>query len=192
MLSRAPQIQIHQQYGRIGIDADLGWYEIHQRSATQEITTDPSKLEIHTTPAELIIDNSKWRDALGNGPFLEVMNRIYSQCRSIALQGIAKIVEDGNRMAQIHTGENVIASLARESTNDIDFFEYMYMGEASLDNIDIQYNPAKVNLHFTPAHVNHRIEINRPDIQYHRGKLEIYMLQYPKVEITPPQMDLKI
>lgn len=187
-----PQIQIRQQYGKLGIDADPGQLDMQQPKATQEITTTPSKLSIHSEPGKLSIDNSKWHDALGHGPFLEVMNRIYSQSRNIALQGIAKIVEDGNRMAAIHTGENAFAALARESMQDIDFFEYMYMGEASLDNIDMRFDPGSFDIHFEPAKVEHRVTVNPPIIDYHRGKLEMYMLQYPSVEITPPQIDLKI
>ncbi|NEW08852.1 hypothetical protein GK047_22915 [Paenibacillus sp. SYP-B3998] len=186
-----PQIQISQQYGKIGIDADLGRQEIQQPRATQELITTPSVMEIDSNPGHLFIDNSKWHDALGHGPFLEVMNRIYSQSRSIALQGIAKIVEDGNRLAAIHTGENVVAALAKESTEDIDFSEYMYMGDASVDNIDIRYEAGELTIQFQPARVEHNVTINRPQIDYHRGKLDIYMLQYPKVEIIPPQIDMK-
>ncbi|MDQ0918578.1 DUF6470 family protein [Paenibacillus sp. V4I5] len=187
-----PQIQITQQYGRIGIDADPGRLDIQQPKATQELATTPAKLEIDANPGILSIDNSRWHDALGQGPSLEAMNRIYSGCRDIALQGIEKIVEEGNRLAAIHTGENVIAALATESTQDVDFYKYMYIGEASLDNIDIRYEAGNLDVQFEPAKVEHNVTVNPPIIEYHRGKLEIYMLQYPKVEITPPQMDLKI
>jgi len=191
-ISRLPQIQISQQYGRIGIDADPGQLDIQQPKAKQELTTTPAKLEIDANPGQLIIDNSGWHDALGHGPTLQAFNRIYSECRNIAMQGIAKIVEDGNRMAAIHTGENAIAALAQESTKDIDFYEFMYMGEASYDNIDIQYEPGPFHIQFEPAKVEHRVTVNPPIINYHRGKLDIYMLQYPKLEITAPQMDMKI
>lgn len=191
-VARFPQIQISQQYGRIGIDADPGQLEIQQPKATQTLTTTPSQLEIHSGPGQLMIDNSRWHDALGYGPALEVSSRIYSECHNIAMQGIAKIVEDGNRMAAIQTGENVFASLAKEAAQDNDFNELTYVGDASYDNIDIRYEPGPFNIHFEPAKVEHRVNVNKPVIDYRPGKLDIYMLQYPKLEITPPQVDMKI
>ncbi|AFH59222.1 DUF6470 family protein [Paenibacillus caseinilyticus] len=191
-LSISPQIGIHQQYARIGIDADLGQFQISQSPASLEISTTPAKHDYHTEGGKLTIDNSAWRDALGNGPHLEVMNRIYSKSQSIALQGIAKIVEDGNRMAAIHTKENAIAALAADSTKDIDFREYMYMGDAAYDNIDLNYEPARVIRDIQPAQVHINVTRNAPEIQYNRGKLDIYMQQHASVEFTPPQIDYKI
>ncbi|UQZ84394.1 hypothetical protein SK3146_03640 [Paenibacillus konkukensis] len=190
-ISPVPQLQIRQQYAQIGIDADMGQWDIEQPRATQELTTTPSRLDMHTQPGQLSIDNSKWHDALGFGPSLEAFSRIYSECKNIALQGIAKIVEDGNRMAAIQTGENAFSALAKESTKDIDFYEYMYMGDASLDNIDMSYQPAKVDIQYTPAHVEHHVTVNPPKIHYQRGKLDIYMKQYASVEFIPPSIDTK-
>ena len=62
-----PQIQISQQYGKIGIDADLGKLDIQQPKATQELTTIPANLIIDANSGRLSIDNSKWQDALGHG-----------------------------------------------------------------------------------------------------------------------------
>ncbi|MDR6553607.1 DUF6470 family protein [Paenibacillus qinlingensis] len=187
-----PQIQIHQQYGRIGIDADMGQLEIQQPRATLEIRTTPSRLEIDAEPGMLLIDNTRWHDALGFGPSLDVMSRIYSKASNIALQAISKIVEEGNRMAAIQTGENVIKSLAKESVNEeIVIFKGTVVGEASLDNIDINYEPGKFDRHFEAAKVERNVTVHAPIIEYQRGKLDIYMLQQPKLEITPPQIDLK-
>ncbi|WP_284643216.1 DUF6470 family protein [Paenibacillus silviterrae] len=187
-----PQIQIRQTPARLSIDADPGRLEMKQPKATFELKTIPGRLQIESGPGQLIIDNSAWHDALGVGNHLESMSRIYSTCKQIALEGIANRVAQGNRMAAIHTGENVIASLARESTKDVDNYQFMYMGPASFDNIDIRYEPTEVNIQVEEARVQKNIEMNPADIQYHLGKRDIYMAQYPKVEIIPPNMDIKI
>lgn len=188
-----PQIQIHQQYGRIGIDADIGQLEIQQPQATLEMRTTPSRLEIDADPGKLQIDNTRWHDALGFGLTFNVMSRIYSKAGNIGLQAIAKIVEDGNRMAAIQTGENVFKSLAKESANqEIEIFKNTVVGEASLDNIDISYESGKFDMHFEAAKLERNVTVHAPIIEYQRGKLDIYMLQQPKLEITPPQIELKI
>ncbi|PZE19430.1 hypothetical protein CBW46_018485 [Paenibacillus xerothermodurans] len=165
---------------------------MRQPEATVDIQTTPARLEIHTQQGHLSIDNTDWRDALGDGPHLEAMHRIYSTCKQIALQAIAKKVEDGNIMAAIHTRRNAIAELAVESTNDVDNFQFMYMGDASYDNIDIRYQPATVHIQVQQGQVDMDVQVNRPEIQYYRGKLDIYLSDYPSVEIIPPQVNLKI
>lgn len=66
-----PQIQIHQEYARLGIDADLGTLDIKQPRATFEITTERPKLEVHSEQGVLYIDSSKAWDALGHGPLFK-------------------------------------------------------------------------------------------------------------------------
>jgi hypothetical protein len=187
-----PRIQISQTSAMLGIDADLGEQSIQQPKADVEIKTVQPKLQINSEQGKLFVDSSRAWDALGRGPALETMSRIYSQAKDIALQGIAKIVQDGNRMAAIHTGENAIAELARESTNDIKFDEFMYMGEASVDNVDVRFEPGKLDIQVESGRVELNVQPNRPIVDYHRGKLDIYMQQYPKVEITPPQIDYRL
>jgi len=185
-----PQIQIRQEYAKLGIDADLGVQDIKQPTATFELTTERPKLDIHSEKGVLYIDSSKAWDALGHGPFLETMNKIYSRAHEVVMQGIAKIVEDGNRMAAIQNGGNAIAEIAKEK--GAEFFEFEFMGDASSGNVSMHYVPGKLDIQVKEGKVNIETHPNRPEINYTRGKLDIYMLQYPKVEIIPPQMDIKL
>ncbi|SDE35286.1 hypothetical protein SAMN02799630_05255 [Paenibacillus sp. UNCCL117] len=184
-----PQIQIRQTPGLIGIDADLGRQDIKQPRATFEMSVERPQQEIRQPAGELVIDQSRAWDALGKGPALETFNRIYSQAREVALQGIARIVENGNRMAQIHLKTNPIADIAEQLT--FDFFEFNYVGEAAYDNVDIRYTARKPEIQVTDGRVNLTTHPNAPEYEYIRGKLDIYMQQYPQVEISVPQIDYK-
>jgi len=184
-----PQLQIRQEYARLGIDADAGTLDIKQPTATFEFNTEQPKLDITSEKGALFIDSSKAWDALGHGPFLETMNRIYTKATQVALQGIAKIVEDGNRLAAINQGGNAIAEIAKEK--GADFFEFEFMGDASVNNVSLHYQPGKLNIQVKEGKVNLNTHPNRPEINYNRGKLDIYLMQYPKVEITPPNIDKK-
>lgn len=185
-----PQIQIRQQYAQLGINADIGIQDIKQPRATFELTTERPKLNIHSENGVLYVDSSKAWDALGHGPSLETMSRIYSRAREVALQGIAKIVENGNRLGAIHKGGNTIAEIAKEQ--GAEFFEFEFMGDASLDNVDLHYEPGKLDIQIEEGEVNLYTHPNPPEINYTRGKLDIYMIQYPKVEIIPPKIDIKV
>ncbi|GAA3412801.1 DUF6470 family protein [Paenibacillus hodogayensis] len=186
-----PQIQIRQQYARIGIDADLGQYTMKQPRPTFELEQPKAKLTIRQPRGEMDIDQTKAWDALARTNILEVMNRIYSQAKDIALQGIAKIVEDGNRMAAIHkSSADAFAELAGDVR--VSFPEMQYAGEASYDNVDVFYTARKPEIEAEPGQVRLNSHPNWPEVEYNRGKLDIYMQQYGKVDIIPPEVDVRV
>lgn len=149
-----------------------------QPRAQQQIQTSSGKLEIN--------QDRVW-DALGLGNNLDTMQTIYSLSKDLALQGIGHIVERGNRMAAIHNGGNAIAELAYDWRRT--FPQFDFRGPASFDNIDFSYTPGELSIETTPGTVEFNVQVQRPIHEYERGKLDIYMNQYQKVEITPPQID---
>lgn len=187
----SPQIQIRQQYARIGIDADLGRQEIRQRPAQLTLKTEPSRLTVESKPGELTIDQTKARDALGVGSSLAFMSRVYEEARSMGLQGIAQIVERGNRMADIPNQTNAIADIAQDYSFQPYDFNYQFQA-ASMDNVDLSYTAHKPAIAFKPATVDIQVKVNAPEISYTRGKLDIYMQQYASVAFIPPQIDTKL
>jgi len=187
-----PQIHFKQTPARLGIDADLGTQDIKQPRAQYEMKTTRPKQDIQSPHGELEIDQSQAWDALGLGNILESLQRIYSQSKQLAIQAVAKKVQEGNRMAaSSYTGENVIASLAKESTtegsNGVDFY-----GEASFLNVHERYTAHKPEINTTPGSVEINTQPSAPIINYNRGKLDIYMAQWHSIEFTPPQIDLKL
>lgn len=185
-----PMIQITQQYAKIGFDADLGAYDIKQPRPTVEITTTPAKVDIRSPRGDLNIDQSKAWDALGVGSNLDLMNLIYSQSKSIALQGIVRIVEDGNRMGAIHLDRNPIGDIAWDRAfGDLEPIEFP---SPSYDSVDIQYTPRKPEINVELGNVVITSHPNQPQINYIKGKMNVYMEQYNSIEIIPPKLDLQI
>ncbi|MEV5029663.1 DUF6470 family protein [Paenibacillus sp. LPE1-1-1.1] len=182
-----PQIQIRQTPAILSIDADNGMQSLEQPQATVEMEQVRPEQHFTTTRSRLEINQDRAWDALGLGGNLETMSKIYSMASDMALRGLARIVEQGNRMADIHLGGNPIAEMARDWQRT--FPEFDFSGEASYDNVDVSYTPAEVSIETTPGRVELNVQVNRPIHQYERGKLDIYMSQYSKVEIIPPQID---
>jgi len=174
---------------RIGIDADAGSFDIQSPKATFEFETELPKVEIRSFQGQLRIDQSKAWDGLGLGGTVETLNRIYSNTKQIFLQGIARRVEQGDHLAAIHLNTNAIADNAEQITTERP--EFNTVGEAAYDNVDVSYTQRKPEITAVEGKVHANIVANSPKMQYIRGKLDIYMLQYPKVEITPPQIDLR-
>ncbi|CAG7633989.1 putative protein YviE [Paenibacillus solanacearum] len=188
-MTSIPQIRINQQYSRIGIDTEPGHYEIKQPGPDQQYKTTPSRLEMESPSGELSIDSSKAWDALGIGSNYRLMDTIVSEARRIALQGIARRVEDGNRMADLTNKNDPIPEFAMRAFDDLDI---EYRTSAAPDNVSIQYVARKPNIQFTPATLDIQTKVNAPSIEYVRGKLDIYLAQKAFIEIIPPEMDLKV
>ncbi|MDQ6422504.1 DUF6470 family protein [Paenibacillus sp. LHD-117] len=184
---RIPQIQINLTHASLSIDADIGRQHLEQPKAKVDMEQVRPDQQFRTTAGRLEINQDRVWDALGLGNNLETMNKIYSMAKDIALQGIARIVEKGDQMAAIHLGGNPIAQMAREWQRT--FPEYDFRGEASFDNIDMEYIPGELTIDTTPGRVNLNVQVNKPIHEYERGKLDIYMNRYPKVEIIPPRID---
>jgi hypothetical protein len=189
-LSSVSFIRIEQQSAKIGIDVQRGRMDIRQPQADVEMHTTPTSIEMNSPQGELHIDQSQAWDALGMGSHTTFMNRIYSESKRIALEGIGRIVENGNRMAAINHKTNAFADIAAEQAFEPS--DMNYLGEASYDNVNIDYTPHKVETTVNPGAVDIRITANKPEITYTPSKVEIYMQQYPKIEMIPPQIDMKV
>jgi len=186
-----PRISIHSQRGLIGIESQRGQYEIRRPQPELKIRSEKATMTANNQPGTLLVDQSLTNDALTGGKPEVFWQRLYSQYRQVALDNIQRIVEEGNRMGALHIRGNPIADIALnaflEGAPDLQVF-----GHASPANIAFQYTPNDVNIQFERGKVTVDAEIQRPDIQYHRGDVRIYMQQYPKVTITPPEIDITI
>lgn len=186
-----PRIHYRLTHAKMHIDGDPGRFDIRQPRPTFEMKRIDPKLEIKQPRGDMKIDSSKAYDALGQGGNLETMHRIYAAARNVAMDGIARIVEEGNRLAAIHKGGNPIADNA-EATVTGGFPELDFAGEPSYDNVDIFYTARKAEIEVTPGRIDLNAKANNPVIEYQKGKLDIYMKQYPNVEMIPPQIDMKL
>lgn len=182
-----PRIQLNIQNAKLSIDADIGKQRLEQPRPSVDMKQVRTEQQFRTTPGRLEINQDRVWDALALGNNLETMSKIYSMASDIALQGIARIVEKGDRMAAIHQKGNPIAEMAKEWKRT--FPEFDFRGEASFDNIDFYYTPSELSIETIPGRVDLHVQVNKPIHEYTRGNLDIYMSQYPKVEVIPPRID---
>lgn len=186
-----PQIQIKSTPAVMVVDADLGKYDMKQPRPTFELEQPPAQMEIHSPRGEMEIDQDKAWDALALTNILEVMNRIFDQTKNLVLEAIGHIVDEGNQMGDIAKNKQLmIPELAKDVT--VSFPNFQYAGEASYDNVDIHYTAHKPEINVTPSGIRLTTHPNPPEVNYTRGKLDIYMQQYPRVEITPPAIDARL
>jgi hypothetical protein len=186
-----PQIRITTTPARLRIDADLGRFEIKQPPPEFKLRQIPAEMRIEQPKGSMHIDQSKAWDALGRANILEVMHRIYDQSRQLALEGIARIAQEGDRLMDITREPNAVANMAAEKMT-MSFPQFDYAGEASYDNVEIRYEARKPVIEVQLGGVQLESHPNKPEITYHRGKMDIRVLRYSRVDITPPVIDLRI
>lgn len=185
-----PILQIRQTPALIGIDADPGTFSITQPKAEVNITTTPGELSIQSSRPELTIDQSRARAAYNGGSVLDMNKRIYSGIQQLYLQGLARKVEQGNRMAEFFKAGNTIAEIYGTDTEPNSFPEPL--GPASYDNVDIYFDTKAPEISFRAAQVDIQVERHRPETEYTRGKLNIYMQQYASVQYIPPEVNVQM
>jgi len=185
-----PSIQIRTTNAQLGYDREPVVFEQRQPRADVQMRQVSAQQSITSPRGELTIDQSRAWDALGVGPVREAMNRIYDQAQSIFLQNLARKVEQGNRLAAIHTGGNPIADNAQELL--FSFPEFDYYGYASSGNVDFRYVAHQAIIDVELGGVEMQAQANSPELYARQGNMNFYMIQYAKVEIIPPEIDIRI
>lgn len=185
-----PVLQIRQTPALLGIDADPGSFSISQPKAEVNLTTTPAELTVQSYRPELQVDQSRAWAAYYGGSMLDMNKRIYSGIQELYLQGLARRVEQGNRVAQFFKPGNTIAEVYGTDTEPNSFPETR--GPASYDNVDIHIETRPPELNYRPAKVDINVVRHSPEIEYTRGKLDIYMRQYASVQFIPPEVGIQI
>ncbi|BBH23906.1 hypothetical protein Back11_52510 [Paenibacillus baekrokdamisoli] len=181
------RLSIHQTNAQIGIQTQLAGQDIHSRAGDLSIQQPPAKVEMESPAGELEIDSSEAWAALGKGPHLEWLNSIYSQSKSVALQAIAKMVEDGNRMAQITNHQNAFADLAQDVYQRKNPIEYA--GEPSYFNVKVHYQSHSPIINIEPQKAEIQYSPNKPEVQYNPGSVDVYVKQKNAIDIQVSQYD---
>lgn len=186
-----PVVQIRQQFARIGMETTPGQWDIKQPRAGFQIQNKPAVLDTKYIPGEQSIDQSPAWEALGKGSFAQFTARVAQESKRMALEGIGRRADEGNRLWAIHQhNPNVISDIAYENFHKQ--YEMEYEGPySSMNNVKLDYTPRRPEVNFTPGELNIEAKANYPQINYTRGQLNIYLLQKNSLEIIPPQIDMR-
>ena len=183
-----PILQINTTPSLLQIDADPGQYSIRQPKADVQMYTRPSKLTVESHPIRFEVDQSRALSAYTGGNMIEMNARIYSGIEKIYLENMAERVQQGNELAAIHKPGNTIANIVGTNWKSKPFPEIRT--PASMDNVDIRIETRAPSIRFESAVSELSVTVNKPEIEYQRGKLDIYVKQYASIEFTPPAIDM--
>jgi|GEM_PF-5722886 len=177
--------------GRIGIDYGLGHYEIKSKPADLEISTTPSQMNSTLRFPVMSIDMSSANDALYGGKIGDLLKRINSQLPNQVQERISGMVDKWEAIGDIRDPGNPIPRLAKKAMSESPPKPDIY-GPPSSDNIDISFDLTEPNVQIVPGEADVRAKMNKPDISYYRGQLNIYLQTKPTIDFDVTRMDIRI
>ncbi|MBT2282020.1 hypothetical protein J7E78_00400 [Paenibacillus polymyxa] len=183
-----PVVQIRTTPSILNMETNPGQYSIRQPKAEVQLNTKPAKLTVESHPITLHVDQSKAFSAYNGGNMIDLNARIYSGIEQQFLQNMAERVQQGNQLAAIHKPSNTIANIIGMDWQPKPFPETRT--PASFDNVDIQIDTRPPDISYESAVSEMNVVVNKPEIEYQRGKLDIYVKQYASVQYTPPAIDV--
>jgi len=167
--------------GQIGIETTNAYLDIRQPKGEQSIRQIKPQMIIDRELPKVLIDQSQCFAEVGRKPWSQVAEEYAQMGRQQALEGIARIVDDGNRMAMIQRGmPEAIPEIAFKNSMPKQHDFNFAMIPTSRPKIDVT---GYININWQLGGVEYSYIPRRPEVDYYPGKVDIYMKQYPKIEI---------
>lgn len=174
--------QIKSTPALIGIRTTPGKLNIRQKKADMELNIQHPKLEIRTQKPKIKIDQSAAWAERGLKNFLDLSRETAQLAKQAAAQGIERVVRQGNELAAIENETDPIPIQAEE--NAFELFKVDYnLGTMPKSGPDIQLIRGKVDTELHRGKVNLQVKVNKPEINYTRGKVDIYLRQKNSIDI---------
>lgn len=177
-----PQIRMESQMAKIHIQQTAGKQEIRQQKAELSIQQPKAEMSMTTSPSKLQIDQTEaWEDM----NLMQIMKRndkFAQEGLQSLKEGIARRAQQGSELMKIEKKGNPIA--AQAATN----------GYEVKKNLGIKFIPShfSVKTNFQPAIVHMDVQtkkpaidatVQKPEITYRRGSVDISMKQYQHLQI---------
>ncbi|MBP2636919.1 MAG: yviE [Firmicutes bacterium] len=174
------RINISQQYAQISINSERADMGLNATLPKISMETEAATLEIHQPKGELKIDGTPFRASYGLKTNSQFSRDNAARSRQIATAAIGRIVEDGNRMAQIGPrAGNAIVELSKQSilepTPEVKL--------AYLQPPDIHFTEHQPEINYTPGKVDTKFQRGDVGMDYQAAQVDIRLDPYPSISI---------
>ncbi|MDQ0159656.1 DUF6470 family protein [Alkalibacillus salilacus] len=179
-----PPISYTIQRGQIGIDTQDAQLDITQQDADLQISQPEADLNIETTPSKLTIDQTEALRDMGIISAEESARQNAQEGRQTAQEGIARRASEGDEMMKIENGTDAIQNIVeRNIPNPRQDFNIGWIPSSHFA-VDINYQPAEVNIEATPNEPIINATPNKPQLNYQRGDVNTSLAQEPHFDIN--------
>ncbi|TRY24500.1 hypothetical protein FOI68_16530 [Brevibacillus sp. LEMMJ03] len=180
---QVPQIRLQQTFAKLGLQITRPVQEIQQPRAELNLHQEPAVLEIRQPRGVLTMDTSEAQANIDlRGPLRRSRdNAEYGYQK--AMEAIAQISEEGDRLRAIENKGNPIADIAFEESVIYHNTEIIAEGSLVGDGVEIHYEARRPEINVQIGGVQMNPEIKRPIHNYTPGKVEGYIRQWNSLKI---------
>ncbi len=180
------RLSISTKPGLIGIQTTPGQLNMESRVARLEVRQEHAELTIETRRPVLEINQYAAMAQMGYKKPTDVVSEIAQLGKQRAMEYIANRTSDGNRLKAIEKGGNAIREIAIDrawpAKQKQGGFTPIVGPEFHVTPGEVIITPPQVN---NPIHIGYEAEYipGELNIQYIAAKVEVYMRQYPEINI---------
>lgn len=172
-------LRITQKPAVIGLEIRDPQMSVHQKSAELQLENARPGIKIKYPTDRLEIDYTQCNESIGYYEASPFSRKAAEDGQNAALSGIAKIVEEGNMIEDIHTNGFVIPYLANRDA-------WVGRGEVGLGFKPapfIQYETDELAV--TPQNKDVQLSVNLGQVNVHAipGDVSVYLQQNPEFDI---------
>ncbi|TCO76468.1 DUF6470 family protein [Marinisporobacter balticus] len=166
----------------IGIQTNSAKIELHQQQADMQMNIEQPKLEIHTEQGKVQIDQYPCRAEEGLKNNIDLLKDTAVFAKQKAMQGIERIVRQGNQFAAIQNKTDAVAEQAEENAYHL-FDKEFNFGSVPKSRPNIDFTGGNVEINVVEGKVNLQVKVNKPTLNYTRGNVEVYLRQKNSINI---------
>lgn len=175
---RVMNVQIDQQFGRLGLNIQKSQIQLHTTPPKSEVKTPDPKVEIKSGDGSFKVDGTQCREALDLYTPKVLGKREAKQGMRELENWIRKIAQEGDQLARIENGSDMISQLAKRVFSDA---KDINIKNKPGPSVKYQKGSIKMNWELHPVEV----KLNYGDVQTQasRAKVETYILQKDYIHI---------
>ncbi len=167
--------------GIIGIKTTRAAIQVQSNRPQLQIESKPARFKANTNQPRIKIDQTKAFASSGNAPILELSKQNASKAVSLSLEGIGRMVDEGNYIGDIGIEGNRVATIAGQSGS----FEYEVNGVAMpAVGPEFSFTPEYANLEWEPYQLSINFQTFQPQFTVTPHSVEVFMQQWPDITIS--------
>lgn len=175
-------LQIQQTRGQIGIQTSPGQVQIESPKQTLEMSVSQAHVKVEATLPKITIDQSQCFSESGLKGIVDFMSEAVSFAKSQMLQSMGRIAEQGNQLTDIHLSTTAIQDQGVYNAYDQFIYDYnMETMPKSRPTINVREGTLDISVQ--EGEIRNNTKVQRANISYRPGSVQISMLQYPSINI---------
>lgn len=173
------RIQINQTMGQIGIHIEKASLEIKNSHPKFHIENKPAKFHINEKTPKFKLDQSRYLVSSGNMTTLFLSSTRFDKARQMTMEAIKRIADEGDLMMQIENKGSPVIDIAMQNT-----MKEVSVNVATPPQNPIMWEKGFFEIEWSPHEVDIKWEVDKPEITATRHKVEVYMKQWPSIDIS--------